>query len=157
MDRATLTKLALSIALPVTVGAISGFFTASSIQDWYIHLTRPGISPPNWVFGPVWTILYILMGVSFYLIWKHPPGRKRDRAIIIYIMQLLFNFLWSFIFFYFHQIGLALIEIVILWILIAVMIIRFARINPLAAYINLPYLLWVAFATILNAGFYLLN
>ena len=150
-------KLIVSLAIPLALGAIAGMFTADAVPEWYESLNKPSFSPPNWIFGPAWTLLYILLGISFFLIWKTQAGPKRSLAMWVYALQLLLNFAWSFIFFYFHYIGLALIEIAILWILIFLMMITFYRIKTLAAYINIPYLLWVTFAGILNAAYYFLN
>lgn len=150
-------KLIISILLPLSVGAIAGMFTSQAVPVWYASLNRPSFSPPNWVFGPVWTSLYILLGVSFFLIWKEEASKEIDLAIKVFSIQMLLNFAWSFIFFYFNLIGAALIEIILLWISIAAMIYLFYKIKPLAAYLNIPYLLWVSFATILNAGYYFLN
>ena len=150
-------QLIVAIALPLTAGGIAGMFTARSVPEWYETLNRPAISPPNWIFGPVWTVLYILMGISLFMIWSQSPSRERNIALFIFILQLLLNFGWSFFFFYFKMIGFALIEIIILWISILAMIILFYKIKPFAAYINIPYLLWVSFATILNAAYYRLN
>src|SRR5574339_584886 len=157
MNKSKIIKLIIAIALPLAVGATAGVFTSSSVQGWYSSLIKPKFSPPNWVFGPVWTTLYILMGISFYLIWTQPVSKKRNSGIFIFLLQLALNFAWSFLFFYFQQIGLALIEIILLWILIVAMIIQFYKIKPGAAFINIPYLLWVSFATVLNASYYLLN
>ena len=150
-------KLAISILLPLSVGAVAGMFTSQAVPTWYASLNRPSFSPPNWVFGPVWTTLYVLLGFSFFLIWKESPSKGRNSAIIVFSIQLLLNFAWSFIFFYFNFIGAALLEIILLWISIIAMIYLFYKIKPLAAYLNIPYLLWVSFATILNAGYYSLN
>lgn len=150
-------KLAISILLPLSVGAVAGMFTSQAVPTWYASLNRPSFSPPNWVFGPVWTTLYVLLGFSFFLIWKESPSKGRNSAIIVFSIQLLLNFAWSFIFFYFNFIGAALLEIILLWISIIAMIYLFYKIKPLAAYLNIPYLLWVSFATILNAGYYFLN
>lgn len=150
-------KLAISILLPLSVGAVAGMFTSQAVPSWYASLNRPSFSPPNWVFGPVWTTLYILLGISFFLIWKESPSKFGNLAIIVFAVQLLLNFAWSFIFFYFNLIGIALIEIILLWISIAFMIYLFHKIKPVAAYLNIPYLLWVSFASILNAGYYFLN
>jgi benzodiazapine receptor len=150
-------KLIISIILPLSVGAIAGMFTSQAVPIWYASLNRPFFSPPNWVFGPVWTSLYILLGISFFLIWKEEASKERDLAIKVFSIQMLLNFAWSFLFFYFNLIGAALIEIILLWISIAAMIYLFYKIKPFAAYLNVPYLLWVSFATILNAGYYFLN
>ena len=150
-------KLIISILLPLSVGAAAGMFTSQAVPTWYASLNRPSFSPPNWVFGPVWTSLYILLGISFFLIWKEEASKGRDLAIKVFLVQMLLNFAWSFLFFYFNLIGAALIEIILLWTSIAAMIYLFYKIKPFAAYLNIPYLLWVSFATILNAGYYFLN
>ena len=157
MSRPNIIKLIISILLPLSVGAIAGMFTSQAVPFWYASLNRPSFSPPNWVFGPVWTTLYVLLGISFFLIWKENPTRERNLAIKVFSIQMLLNFVWSFLFFYFNLIGAALIEIILLWISIAAMIYLFYKIKPVAAYMNIPYLLWVSFATILNAGYYFLN
>lgn len=150
-------KLLISIMIPLVIGFTSGFFTASGVNEWYTTLNRPSFNPPNWLFGPVWTTLYILMGISLYLVWKQPVSEARNSAIWIFALQLTLNFFWSIIFFYWHQIGIALIEIIVLWGLILLMIYRFYHINPTAAWLNIPYIMWVSFATILNAAYWKLN
>lgn len=157
MNKTLILKLLISIALPLGVGAIAGMFTAQAVPEWFASLNRPWFSPPNWVFGPVWTFLYLLMGISFFLIWKQDANRNRKLAFVVYFVQLLLNFAWSFIFFYFKMIGLALVEIVLLWLTIVAMLVLFHRVKPAAAYLNVPYLLWVTFATILTAGYFWLN
>ena len=157
MSRLNLVKLAISLVLPLSVGAVAGMFTSQAVPTWYASLNRPSFNPPNWVFGPVWTSLYILLGISFYLIWKENPSKYRNLAIKVFSIQILLNFLWSFIFFYFNLIGVALLEIILLCISIVTMIYLFYKIKPIAAYLNIPYLLWVSFATILNSGYYFLN
>ena len=157
MNKSKIIKLVISITLPLALGALAGLFTSSSVQGWYSSLVKPTFNPPNWVFGPVWTTLYVLMGISFYLVWSQPASKKRNSGIFIFLLQLTLNFAWSFIFFYFHQIGLALIEIILLWIFIVAMILQFHKIVAIAAFINIPYLLWVSFATFLNASYYFLN
>jgi tryptophan-rich sensory protein len=143
--------------LPLSVGAIAGMSTSHAIPEWYETLNRPSFNPPNWVFGPVWTFLYIVMGFSFFLIWKLESGKERNFAILAFSIQLMLNFIWSFLFFSFNMIGAALIEIFLLWLSIIFMMYRFYRINHLSAFMNIPYLLWVTFAAILNAGYYFLN
>jgi benzodiazapine receptor len=150
------TKLSLSILLPLIIGGISGYFTASNIESWYVTLNKPSFNPPNYLFGPVWTSLYVLMGISFFLIWNSTKAGK-NKLIGIYLFQLALNFLWSFIFFKFHALGIAAIEIIILWMSILMMIIMFYKTNKWAGLINIPYLLWVSFASVLNISIYLLN
>lgn len=157
MTKSNVLKLIVSIVLPLSIGAIAGIFTSEAIPGWYATLNRPSFNPPNWLFGPVWTTLYLLMGVSLYLIWKQEKSKERNLAMLVFIVQLVLNFAWSFIFFYFNKISFAFAEIILLWLSILLMIIRFYRIKPIAAYINIPYLLWVSFAAILNLSFYLLN
>lgn len=150
-------KLMVSLTLPLGIGAIAGIFTAQAIPEWYATLNQPSFNPPNWVFGPVWTTLYIVMGISFFLIWKREASKERNQATAIFLAQLFLNFGWSFCFFYFKMIGLALLDIVVLWLAIVVMLFRFYKLRPLAAYINIPYLLWVTFAMVLNAAYFWLN
>ena len=157
MNKTLTLKFLVSILLPLSLGAIAGMFTSQSVPEWYATLNRPSFNPSNWIFGPVWTTLYILMGISFFLIWKQEASKVRNRAILIFLLQLLLNFAWSFIFFYFNMIGLALVEIILLWISIVMMLVVFYKIKPIASYINIPYLLWVTFATVLNASYYILN
>lgn len=157
MNKTLILKFLVSIIIPLSLGAIAGMFTSQSVPEWYATLNRPSFNPPSWIFGPVWTTLYILMGISFFIIWKQDVSKERNRAILVYLLQLLLNFAWSFIFFYFNMIGLALVEIILLWISIVMMLVVFYKIKPIASYINIPYLLWVTFATVLNASYYFLN
>jgi len=150
-------KLIASLLLPLGIGGLAGMFTAETIPGWYATLHQPSFNPPNWVFGPVWTTLYIIMGISLFLIWKLPASKQRNQAILIFMVQLFLNFCWSFFFFYFKMMGLALIDILVLWIMILFMLVRFYIIKPVAAYINIPYLLWVTFATALNGAYFFLN
>jgi tryptophan-rich sensory protein len=150
-------KLVASLLLPLAIGGIAGIFTTEAIPEWYASLNQPSFNPPNWIFGPVWTTLYVILGISLFMIWKMESSKKRNQAILIFMAQLLLNFGWSFCFFYFKMIGLALIEIVVLWSIIVLMLTRFYKLKPLAAYLNIPYLLWVTFATVLNAAYFFLN
>ena len=157
MNTTQIIKLLVSLLLTLGFGTFSGIFTASAIPDWYASLNKPSFNPPNWVFGPVWTVLYILLGITFFQIWNLEPSQERNLAITVFLIQLLFNFCWSFIFFYFRMIGLALIDIIILWCSIIIMLLLIYKIKPLAAYLNIPYLIWVTFALALNLAYYLLN
>lgn len=150
-------RLLVSIALPLAVGIIAGIFTTRAIPDWYATLNRPAFSPPNWIFGPVWTMLYLLMGISLYLVWSEEPSQVRTFAIAVFVIQLFLNFCWSFLFFRFRLIGVAAAEIILLWLAIVITLFLFYRVRPLAAWLNIPYLLWVTFAAILNSAFYKLN
>ncbi len=157
MNKPAILKLILSLALPLGIGAISGLFTSDAIPGWYETLNKPSFNPPNWIFAPAWTTLYFLMGISLFLIWNQQASRERNRAILVFMLQLFLNFCWSFLFFYFHQIGFAALELILLWLCILSMILIFHKIRPLAAYLNIPYLLWVTFAGILNVSVYFLN
>ena len=150
-------KLLYSLVLTLGVGAIAGLATASNIGGWYATISKPGFNPPNWIFGPVWTLLYILMGIALSLIWKHPASPHRSNAIWLFFIQLFLNFIWSFIFFYFHNVGLALADIITMWIFIILTIISFSQLDKKAARLLVPYICWVSFALILNVAIYYLN
>jgi translocator protein len=150
-------KLFLCIAGPLTTGAIAGIVTADNIKSWYQTLIKPSFNPPNYLFGPVWTALYILMGISFYLILNSPKTELRSAAIKIFVLQWVLNFCWSFLFFKFHALGLAFIEIIVMWLSIVLMIVVFSKIDKRAAYLQLPYISWVSFASILNGTIWYLN
>lgn len=152
-----LLKLSLCILSMLLVGGIGGFATASSITTWYAEINKPSFNPPNYLFGPVWTSLYILMGISIYMILQSPKTELRKKAIAIFCIQLFLNFCWSFIFFKFQLLGLAFIEIILMWASILTMIIVFFEINKKAALIQIPYLLWVSFASVLNGSIWFLN
>lgn len=151
-------QLIFSIGMCLGAGILGSFFTIPSIPTWYATLNKPVFSPPNFVFGPVWTILYILMGISFYLIWTNKAQNKDvKKALSIFLVQLFFNTTWSIIFFGGHQILLALINIVILWLLILVVMIQFYKINKISGLLLIPYLAWVSFASFLNYSIWILN
>jgi translocator protein len=147
----------LCIALPLTAGAIAGIATTSNLDPWYAHLVKPGFNPPAYLFGPVWTFLYILMGISLFLVWRSSPGALRNRAMLVFGIQLALNFTWSFVFFHFRQPGWAFVEIIMIWISILAMILVFYRISKTAALMQVPYLLWVSFASLLNGSIWWLN
>lgn len=149
--------LILCIAAPLLVGAISGYATASGIGNWYAGLEKPIFNPPNWVFGPVWTVLYILMGISLFLVLTSERSVARTRSLALFWIQLALNFAWSFLFFRFQLIAPALVEIIFLWLAILAMIVFFLRARKTAGYLQIPYLIWVTFASILNAAIWTLN
>ena len=148
-----LPKLFLSIGLCLGAGILGMFFTVSAIPVWYSTLVKPTFSPPNWIFGPVWTILYILMGVSLYLVWTS----KKKVVPTVFWVQLILNALWSIIFFGMHNPKLALTDILALWFFISLTIDRFAKINKLAGNLLIPYIAWVSFAVFLNFSIAILN
>lgn len=146
------------IVLCELVGVAGSVFTIPQIPIWFATLVKPAFSPPNWLFGPVWTILYALMGFAAYRIWALGIQKPAIRAnIILFVIQLFFNFLWSFIFFSLHNIPGAFLDIVILWVLIILLVKRFEKLDKVAGYAMIPYLLWVSFAMVLNYSLWLLN
>lgn len=151
-------KVILSVVFCMLVGAIGAFFTTPAIPTWYAYLNKPFFSPPNWLFGPVWTILYILMGISFYLIWDSTKkGKNKKEALGNFYVQLILNFIWSPIFFGMKNLGLAFVVIVLMWMFILRTIQSFAKLNKKASYLLYPYIAWVSFASILNLSVWILN
>ncbi len=150
-------KLILCLLLTLSVGAISGIATSQSVDTWFTTINKPSFNPPNYLFAPVWTVLYLLMGISFYLILIADKTLPRKKAITIFFIQLILNFCWSFLFFKFHWLGIAFIEILLIWISIITMIILFYKVNKTAALLQLPYFLWVSFASCLNGAIWWLN
>lgn len=151
--------LAGSILLANLAGLIGSIFTFSAIPNWYAYLNKPTFSPPNWLFGPVWTVLYILMGISLYLIWRRPSKLiSRKHFIQLYFVQLVLNCSWSLIFFGAKELLFALVVLIFMWVCI-IQCIRaaFELKNYPAAYLLMPYLAWVTFAGLLNASILLLN
>lgn len=150
-------KLFVSLFFPFLAGFIGLVFTFPSIFTWYASLNKPSFSLPNFVFGPVWTTLYFLMGVSFYLVLENKDGQKKKEAIYIFAFQLALNSLWSIAFFGLKNPLLSSFIIIALWFAIVLMIVKFYRINKVAGFLNLPYLFWVSFASVLNFAIYALN
>jgi translocator protein len=151
-------KLFVSILIPLLVGAVSGFFTSSDVNSWYATINKPSFNPPNWIFAPVWTTLYILMGISLFLVWRSDEEKCLKRtAITLFAIQLVLNFFWSIIFFSAHEPGWALVEICTMWLMIALTINAFARISAAAAWLLVPYICWVSFAVVLNYAIWKLN
>jgi benzodiazapine receptor len=142
-------KCSISLLLCVGGGLGMGLFTNQGVKTWYPQLTKSTLTPPSFVFPIAWTILYFLMGIALYLVWSSPKKNKTT-ALFVFFLQLFFNFIWSFIFFYKQNPFLALIDIVCLWLSIVVTILLFKRISKLGALLLIPYLLWVSFAFYLN-------
>ncbi|WP_406823458.1 TspO/MBR family protein [Pedobacter sp. KACC 23697] len=148
----------INIAITLGVGALGGLATAQSVKTWYPTLNKPSFNPPNWLFAPVWTTLYILIGIAAYLVWV-----RRDkivhfpRTVAIYLIQLILNLAWSFIFFYLHELGFALFEIILLLIIIVINAGMFYKINKWAGLLFIPYIFWVSFASFLTYNIFILN
>jgi tryptophan-rich sensory protein len=176
-----LLKLLVSIIICELAGVVGSFFTVSQISRWYSGLNKPFFNPPSWIFAPVWTTIFILMGISLYLVWirKWEPSNniklnndkpwnklsqkfyngswQKANIIIIFAIQLLLNILWSVIFFGAHYTGLAFFELLMLWLAIFFTMINFYRVSKVAALLLLPYILWVTFAGFLNFFIWVIN
>jgi tryptophan-rich sensory protein len=167
-------KLIISIVICEYAGIIGLGFTMPSIPTWYAGLVKPALNPPAWVFGPVWTILFALMGISLFLVWpsrnypslkaideqddaKGQEKRKMKIALIIFGFQLVLNTLWSIIFFGLHNPAGAFVDIIFLWLAILATIVAFSKISKTAAWLLVPYILWVSFAAYLNWAIWILN
>jgi tryptophan-rich sensory protein len=151
-------KIAISIVFCEAVGLLGGLATASSVSTWFNTLNKPFFTPPNWLFGPAWTILYILMGVAFGLIWAEGLKTKKSKiALKFFSLQLFLNFLWSIFFFGLKSPLLAFIDVILLWTFILLTILKFKAVSKTAAYLMIPYLAWVTFASILNLSIIILN
>ena len=156
--KANAIKLFFSFLIVFLTAFAGSFFTVSEISTWYATLEKPAFNPPDWIFSPVWTALYILMAVALYLVWQKDFKDKKVRlALWLFIIHLFFNASWSIVFFGFQQIGLAFVNILVLLALIAILTKLFFKIDKRAGYLLIPYLVWVSFATILNYSLMLLN
>ena len=149
-------KLIAAIIICQLIGFIGSIFTTQSVNSWYLTINKPAFTPPGWVIGGVWTMLFILMGVALYLVWNKKT-KNNKKALIIFGCQLILNILWSVFFFFLHSPLAALVEIFILWFFILLTIIYFAKISKSAAYLLIPYILWVSFASFLNYSVYIIN
>jgi tryptophan-rich sensory protein len=144
------------VAIVITFGAA---FVGSRfpVDEWYTALAKPSWNPPNWLFGPVWSILYLLIAISVWLVWRKEVLRAAILPLIVFLLQLVLNAAWSWLFFGLHELGYAFVEIVVLWVAIVVNTILFWRINPISGILLLPYLAWVTFASVLNYTIWRLN
>ena len=151
-------KLIIAVVISELAGIIGLVFTTPSIPTWYVTLARPALNPPAWVFGPVWTTLFALMGIAAFLVWRKGLDRRDVKiALGIFIGQLVLNTLWSIIFFCLHNPGAAFVEIIFLWLAILATIVAFVKISKPAAWLLVPYILWVSFASYLNYSIWVLN
>jgi len=147
---ALLTSLLLCFAAASTGGFVS-------MGDWYLTLNKPSWNPPGWVFGPVWTLLYTMMAIAAWLVWRKGGFAQQRRPLTLFAVQLLLNALWTPLFFGLHMLGLAFVDIILMWIAILATILAFRKVSPAAAWLLVPYLLWVTFAAILNATLWWMN
>lgn len=151
-------RISIAVAICLFVGFLSGFATQSSISDWYVTLNKPSFNPPNWIFAPVWTVLYVLMGVAAGIVWNKGFHHKWVKtALYHFIFQLIFNAAWSITFFGLRSPAYAILVIIVLMVLIILTIKWFRIVNRTAALLLIPYLLWVSFASILNYSIWQLN
>lgn len=147
---------AIAIAIPEAVGALAGLLTRAGIESFQ-NVSQSVLTPPAIIFPIVWTILYALMGVSLARIWMEPDSTERTRGLSLFLFQLIFNFFWSFFFFNMQDFGFSLLWIIILWVLIGMMILSFYKVDRFAAWLQVPYFLWVTFATYLTYQVWRLN
>ncbi|HUC02105.1 MAG TPA: TspO/MBR family protein [Candidatus Paceibacterota bacterium] len=151
-------KLIIAVVVSEAAGVIGSIFTVSAIPIWYATLAKPALNPPAWIFGPVWTTLYLLMGIAAFLVWRKGWNSKGVKAALsLFAIQLILNALWSIIFFGLHSPAWALIEIIAMWIVIVATITAFSKISRSAAWLLAPYILWVSFALYLNYSIWRLN
>ncbi|MGB7969579.1 MAG: TspO/MBR family protein [Methanobacterium sp.] len=151
-------KLIVSILVVFLAGAVGTVYTLKQITTWYVSLIKPSWTPPNWAFGPIWSTLYVLMGISLFLVWREGLERKDVKiAILVFAVQLVINVLWSLVFFASHNIIGGLVMVIVLWISVLITILVFYRISKPAALILIPYLIWVTIAGYLNYTVFLLN
>ena len=151
-------KLIIALTVPLSVGWIGSLFTSPEINGWYSTLAKPALNQPNWIFGPVWTTLFILMGIAAFLIWRRGLNNKNvQAALAIFVFQLFLNVFWSLLFFGIHSPMVAFTEIISLWLAILALILAAYRVSRPAAYLLIPYVFWVSFATYLNYAIWQLN
>jgi tryptophan-rich sensory protein len=154
-----LTKILTVVVTCLVIGYFSGIVTRSAIIDWYPTLIKPSFNPPNWVFAPVWSTLYIMIGIAAGLVWDRMESEteKVKKALIVFAIQLALNALWSYLFFGLRNPMLAGLEIILLWLMIYETYLQFSKINKIAGYLFIPYLAWVSFAMVLNGSIWWLN
>jgi tryptophan-rich sensory protein len=146
------------IVIAFLAGGIGSFFTFEKIPNWYASLNKPSFNPPNWIFGPVWTVLYFMQGTALFIVWNAKIDSKQKKiALIFFFVQLILNALWSIVFFGLEQPLAAFVLIVVLWVCILITIIKFYKISKIAGILLIPYILWTSFASVLNFFIYSLN
>ena len=154
----TVLRFTISIVTPLLVGGLSSIATARGIQEWYPSLVKPAFNPPAWIFGPVWTLLYVMMGIAAFLVWQKGWEQAAVRAALtVFAVQLLLNGLWSILFFGLQSPGLAFGEIIVLWLSILATVMLCWRVSTVSGVFLLPYAGWVTFAAVLNGSIWILN
>lgn len=149
--------LLATVILCLGTGAIGGSLTAASVHDWYPTLHKPSWTPPDWLFAPVWTLLFVLMAVSAWIVWSRVDFRVARISLYLFLVQLVLNICWSGIFFSLQRPDIAAVEILLLWAAIAATLVSFGRVSRLSAALLVPYLLWVSYAAALNGAIWWLN
>jgi tryptophan-rich sensory protein len=152
-------KIIVMIVTCVVIGSVAALFTKEGVDTWYTTINKPSFNPPNWIFAPVWSTLYVMMGIAAGLVW-HDMDRQKEtvkKGLTFFAIQLGLNVLWSYIFFGLYNPFLALVEIVLLWLMIYETFVQFNKVNKIAGYLFIPYLLWVTFATVLTASIWWMN
>jgi translocator protein len=154
-----LTRILVMVVTCMGIGFLSSQVTKNAIRTWYVTIEKPSFNPPNWIFAPVWSVLFVMMGVAGGLIWHQIDSNREvvKKALVFFGIQLLLNALWSYLFFGLHNPMLALVEIILLWLLIYETYLKFVKIDKVAGYLLLPYLAWVSFAMVLNGSIWWLN
>jgi benzodiazapine receptor len=150
-------KLVASIILCQVAGFLGSLFTTPAIPTWYKTLNKPSFTPPNWIFSPVWISLFLLMGISLFMVWRRQDHPKFKTALFFFFVQLILNILWSVSFFGLKSPFLGLIDIILLWIAILLTILNFLKVSKIGGLLLVPYLIWVSFATLLNFFLWILN
>jgi tryptophan-rich sensory protein len=151
-------RFLICIVVPLLVGGLSGIATARGVREWYPSLVKPAFNPPAWIFGPMWTLLYVMMGVAAFLVWQQGWSVRTVRlALALFAWQLILNGLWSILFFGMQSPGLAFVEIILLWLSILATVVVFWRVTGVAGMLLLPYAAWVTFAAVLNGSLWVLN
>jgi tryptophan-rich sensory protein len=154
-----ITRIAISIIVCLAVGYSSSTYTKEAVENWYPTILKPSFNPPNWIFMPVWTLLFVLMGIAAGLVWDkiNEQNLEVKKALGFFLIQLILNAIWSYVFFGLKNPMLAMIEIALLWLMIYETYFKFSKINKIAGYLLIPYIAWVSFAAVLNASIWWLN
>jgi tryptophan-rich sensory protein len=145
------------VVLCLGIGGLAGRWTGPEIPGWYRGIVKPSFNPPSWIFAPVWTMLYLLMAIAAWLVTVSSPSAVRTLSLLLFLLQLILNLAWSWIFFHRHAIGAAAVEVLVLWTAIGATTIAFSHVSTTAAWLMAPYWGWVSFASVLNAAIWRLN